>query len=107
MVHFSISPGPAAVAIDDAANICKTNACTFEVILLMQSLKNPEEFIRICHVKSHAVVADEDCDLGFIFPFVSDLDLCNRPRTSELQCVRNQIGHHYSQHGLVTGNTGQ
>lgn len=59
MIHFSLRPGFAAMAADDSANIRQTNACTFEILLPVQTLEDPEEFVGVIHVEANTIVADE------------------------------------------------
>ena len=87
MIHLSLRPGPAAMTADDSTDVCQTDARTFEILLPVQALKNPKEFVCIIHIKPHAVIADEDDRLGFTLPFAPDFNLRTLSRTGEFQGV--------------------
>ena len=73
-VDARFRPGASAVARYDPADIRETNSGAIELGCPVQSLKNPKEFVGICHVESDAIVADrEDCFAGFrIFMAAND-----------------------------------
>ena len=78
------------MAIDDAANIGKPDACTLEVFLAVQALKNAEEVVGILHIKPHSVVTDENHDLGLVSSFMSDFDReckMNMPNSISAWCL--------------------
>src|SRR5580693_54556 len=61
-IHFSLSPSAPAVAGDDASDNSQSNTGAFKFVGAMQPLKDAEQFVRIGHVKTRAVVAHKDGD---------------------------------------------
>ena len=70
-IYHRIRPHAAAVAMDDALHNRQPDARAFKFVCAMQSLKDSEQFFRILHVKTRAVVADEK-NIFIVLPNAAD-----------------------------------
>lgn len=60
LIRRRLSPDAAAVALQDALHRGQPDARAGELRFGMEPLEGREQFVRISHVKSRAVVADEE-----------------------------------------------
>jgi hypothetical protein len=102
LVDLSFRPYSTAMTADDTMDICESDTCAFEILLPVQALKDPKEFIGILHVETNTVIADKDDCFDFIASFATDLDLRDLSRTGEFQGVRDQVNPDNAQHGSIT-----
>src|SRR5208283_145557 len=98
--HSGFGPDSPAMAGYNALHIRKSNACAFKFGLRMETLEYTEEFIRIFHIKSCAVVFDKK-DKFFLVLFISNPDFSTGTDTRIFNRIRNKISKHQAQHRLV------
>src|SRR5947207_12459727 len=55
-IEFAFRPNLAAVPMDDALDEGQAHARAFEFFLVVQPLKNAEEFVRVLRIETDAVV---------------------------------------------------
>src|SRR6266436_4393537 len=59
-IHGTLGPRPPAVPLNNPPDVGQTHAKAFKIRTGMQPLKDAEEFGRVSHVETDAVIADED-----------------------------------------------
>src|SRR5579883_459875 len=80
------------MALHNALHSGQANSSAFEVFGAMQSLENAKEFVRIFHVETNPVIANENG--GFVFTLRhSDFDDCLFTGPGELDGVQKQVLH--------------
>src|SRR5579859_1162651 len=100
--RFALGPITTRVAIDDAAHVGQPKAGAFELVPIMQALKQAEEPGSIFHIKSRAVIPNEK-DLFLIGrKLAADLDSRLVLLASVLDRVGNQINPNLPKHCRVT-----
>src|SRR3954465_13235820 len=57
---LSLGPNASTVFLDDASNDSQPYARSRELRRGMQTLEDAKKFVRVLHVKAHAVIANED-----------------------------------------------
>ena len=55
----ALGPDVAAVAGDDAFDVGEADARAFEVLVVVEALKYPEQLVDILRIEAYTVVADE------------------------------------------------
>src|SRR5215470_10703396 len=93
--------------MDDALNGCEPDSGSFELLSPVETLENSEQFVDILHVKADAVVFDKDYHSIAAFVRGPDFNLWLRPRSGELDGVRDQIDEHELEHRSVAIQIGQ
>src|SRR5580700_1355168 len=58
-INFALGPNFASVTVDNPLDSGESDACAFEGLGLMQSLKNAKQLVGILHIKAGAVVFHE------------------------------------------------
>src|SRR4030095_3170644 len=98
---LALGPYAAPVTQDDALYVCQADSRALEVLGAVQALEDAEEFARVPHVESNAVVAHETDRLAFARAPAADLDLRRAAETRKFDRVREQVNHHCTQHLAV------
>jgi hypothetical protein len=63
------------MAADDTLDIGQSNAGAFELVGVVQPLKNAKQLIGVLHIEAHAIIADKK-DLFAVVPgMAADFDL--------------------------------
>src|SRR5580765_4570353 len=102
-VHFRIGPDAAAVPVNDAADMGEADAGTFEFIILMKPLKDPEEIAGVAHVESGAIVAYKESALA-LSGLAADLDDRRRPLAGVLDRVAQQVQPDETKRGQIASD---
>src|SRR5262244_3993481 len=84
---LALGPHAAQVTQDDALHVCQADSRALEVPGAVQALEDAEEFARIPHVESDAVVAHETDRLAIARAPAADLDLGRAPGARKLDRV--------------------
>src|SRR5438876_7502566 len=59
LIDLRFGPDAPAVLMNDSLNSGQSHACSFEVLLAVQALKDAKQLVGIFHVEAHAVVPYE------------------------------------------------
>jgi len=101
LTYRSLGSDFPSVPVDDALSGSQSYSSAFKLLRPMQTLKHPEEFICILHIKACSVVPYEH--LYFVFFYVGranlDFGRCSHP--SELNRIGNQVHKDNFQHRAV------
>src|SRR5262245_54319731 len=104
---LALGPYAAPVTQDDALHVCQADSRALEVLGAVQALENSEEFARVPHVESYAVVAHETDRLAFARAPAADLDLGRATGARKFDRVREQVDDHRAQHLAIALDHGQ
>src|SRR5262244_2283395 len=85
-------PDIPSVTMDNALNGGESNARAFKFVGLVQPLENTEQLIYVFHIKSHAVVPDENDRLLSVN--APDLDFSLLSSARELDRIGKKIDEH-------------
>ena len=89
------------MTMDDAADVGQADAGALELLGAVQPLKHAEQFVRVLHVESDAVVAHEEDDLVGRAWHGADLDLRLRACGGILDRIGQQVDEHEPQQRSV------
>src|SRR5437899_4888785 len=87
----ALGPGPAAMAVDDAAHGGQADAHARKLALAVQALEGAEQLVGIDHVEAHPVVPDEHPRVS-IHHLDADLDPRRGLLGRELERVADEVG---------------
>src|SRR5262249_37882046 len=104
---LALGPYAAPVTQDDALYICQADSRPLEVPGAVQALEDAEEFARVPHVESNAVVAHETDRLAFARAPAADLDLGRAAGGGKSDRLREQVDHNRPQPLPVALDHGQ
>jgi len=79
------------MAADNPLGSGQTNAGALELIDMMETLENSEEFVSVCHIETDAVVADEK-DRVIVMQERTELDYGPGTRATKLDSIGEEIG---------------
>src|SRR5579872_699568 len=65
LIDLRLGPDAPAMLMNDSLNSGQSHACSFEVLLAVQTLKDAKQLVCIFHIEAHAVVTYEVHDLAF------------------------------------------
>src|SRR5713226_6390597 len=65
LIDLRFGPDAPAVLMNDSLNSGQSHACSLEVLLAVQALKDAEQLVGIFHIEAHAVVTYEVHGLAF------------------------------------------
>lgn len=57
-----MEPDLATVSMDDSLDDCEADACSFDRLVIMETLEYTKKFVTIPHIKAYAVVPHEKND---------------------------------------------
>jgi hypothetical protein len=86
------------VPVDDPLNGCQTDTGPFKRLGPVETLKNPEEFPHVLHIKSDSIVSYENDYLVCSLVQAAYFDLGRRAWAGEFYGVGNQIDQDESEH---------
>lgn len=96
---FSIGPGFATVSGNDPSDACQADARSLEVVLIVQTLKDPKQLVCVSGIEPNTVVTHkEDCFTGIVLKD-ADFDFCRVAESAVLQGVGDEIHYYLSQQG--------
>src|SRR5260370_29729179 len=100
LVGAALGPDPPAVSVDDALDEGQTDPRPFELVVPVQSLKDPEQLACITHVEARAVIPNVERGFAAFAPR-PDLDARFRATARELEGVADEVGQDLAQQGEV------
>src|ERR1043166_7820650 len=59
-VQFSFGPCAAAMARNNATNVCQANASAFELCCVVQPLEHTEKFVCVSHIEPNTVIVNKN-----------------------------------------------
>src|SRR5262245_10040792 len=87
--------------MNDPPDVRQADSGAFELIIPVEPLEYPEEFVHVLHVEPDPVVANKDCDFARELPRRTDLDAGCGPRGRELDRIRDEVHEHLPQHRRI------
>src|SRR5690606_28227121 len=96
--HRPLPPHAAAMAGDHPAHGRKTNPRALELLRAMQALEHTEKLVRIAHVESGAIVADEHYHPPVLLTGNANLNLRGIAPPRVLHGIADEIAEHLPQH---------
>jgi hypothetical protein len=86
LIHFSLSPDPAAVSLDDALDYGQADAGAFVFRANVQALENPVQIVGKLFIKPHTVVFNV-IDSFLALGGSAHLDDCGLPATGKFDGI--------------------
>src|SRR6202022_388929 len=91
LIHQTLSPGFASMAMDNTLNGSQPNAGAFKRLTRVEALEYTEQFAYILHIKPDSIVSNKHHYLILFLVRASDFDLGRRARAGEFYCVPHKI----------------
>ena len=107
LTRFALSPGPAAVAINDSADISQAKADTFKFVGAVKSMKEAKEALGMDHIKTGAIVFHEKDEFVPRLVFAADFNSCRGLLAGIFQRVLDQINPDLPQESRIAVNCWQ
>ena len=90
-VQLGFRPNAAAVLLDDPLHGRQSDPGSSKVFGTVQPLEDSKELVRVFHIETHAIIANEDDGFAILKP-LADADNRKLAQSSELHCVGEQVG---------------
>jgi hypothetical protein len=95
------------VSLNDTPDSSEPYASTFELLRVVQPLKDTKELVRVSFVEAHAVIPNEEDRLPFALYAADDFDHRPLANARVFEGVGEQILHDQPQHERVATDLGQ
>ena len=80
----------------------QSNPGALELVLSMKSLEDAEQLVGVFHVKTNAVVSNEEHGVGAVLVGASDVNVSLHACAGELYGIPNDIDESQSQHWAIS-----
>src|SRR5262249_41617385 len=107
IVDPAFAPDAPTVALQDAAHRSQADPGALEFIFAVQTLEHTEQFVRVLHVESDAVIFDEDRDLVLVLLMHTDADHRFLAQARVLDGVGKEVDHGETKKVGIAGDCGQ
>ena len=91
MIHQTLSPDPAPVAVHNTLNGSQPDSCPFKRLRRVKPLEYAKKLIYVLHIESDSIVSNEHYHLMLFLVPASDFDFGLLSHACEFNSIRNQI----------------